>query len=89
MNSLLCGLNISEKSSESLEAIIKNFSGIVHKHKALNLIHQRPHQGQFDINNDIMIQIICEIYYFEKEGIYSCKKIWSWPLNSETSTYII
>ena len=74
MKNLLCELNISEKSSESLEAIIKNFSGIVHKHKALNLIHQRPPQGQFDINNDIMIQIIYEIYYLKKKESIVARK---------------
>ena len=74
MKNLLCELNISEKSSESLEVIIKNFIGIVHKHKAMNLIHRQPPQGQFDINNYIMIKIIYEIYYMKKKESIVARK---------------
>ena len=58
MKNLLWELNISDKSSESLQTIIKNFSGITHKHQVLNILHQQSPQEEISINNQTMTQII-------------------------------
>ena len=67
MKNLLLGLNISDKSSESLETIIKNFSGITHKHQVLNILHQQSPQEEISIYNEILTKIIYEIYYLKRK----------------------
>ena len=56
MKNLLWELNISDKSSENLETIIKNFSGITHKHQVLNILHpQRPSVIELNINKSYWV----------------------------------
>ena len=56
MKNLLWELSFSDKSSENLETIIKNFSGITHKHQVLNILHpQRPSVIELNINKSYWV----------------------------------